>query len=90
MFDKKNNLIIIHCQSNSYFTKEFDKVESYLNHIYIKFLIVKERVQSGQISIEHLETNFMITDLLIKEFSPNIFHELVIHMGVLAFEKSLV
>ena len=39
-------------------------------HIDIKSLIVKERVQSGQISIEHLGTNAMIADPLTKGLPP--------------------
>ena len=35
-----------------------------LKFIDIKFLVVKERVQSGLISIEHIGTNSMIADLL--------------------------
>ena len=34
-------------------------------HIDIKFLVMKERVQSEQISIEHIGTNSMIVDLLL-------------------------
>ena len=56
----------------------------------IKFLVVKERVQSGQISIEHLGTNSMIEDPLTKGLPPKVFHEHVAHMGVLQFEESLV
>ena len=59
-------------------------------HIDIKFLVVKERVQSGQISIEHLGTNSMIADPLTKGLPPKVFHEHVAHMGVLQFEESLV
>jgi len=59
-------------------------------HIDIKFLIVKEMVQSGQIAIEHLGTNSMIVDLLTKGLPPKIFHEHVAHMGVLQFEEYLV
>ena len=59
-------------------------------HIDIKFLVVKERVQSGQISIEHLGTNSMIVDPLTKRLPPKVFHEHVAHMGVLQFEESLV
>ena len=33
-------------------------------HIDIKFLVLKEKVQSEQISIEHIKTNSMITDML--------------------------
>ena len=35
-------------------------------HIDIKFLVVKERVQSGQVSIEHISTNSEIADPLTK------------------------
>ena len=57
-------------------------------HIDIKFLVVKERVQSGQISIEHLGTNSMVADPLTKGLPPKVFHEHVVHMGVLQFEES--
>ena len=60
------------------------------NHIDIKFLFVKERVQSGQIFIEHLGTNSMIADPLTKGLPPKIFHMHVAHMGVLQFKESLV
>ena len=57
-------------------------------HIDIKFLFVKERVQSGQISIEHLGTNSrMIVDPLTKGLPPKVFHEHVAHIGVLQFEE---
>jgi hypothetical protein len=59
-------------------------------HIDIKFLVVKERVQSGQISIEHLGTNSMIADPLTKGLPPKVFHEHVAHMGVIQIEDSLV
>ncbi|RVW74575.1 Copia protein [Vitis vinifera] len=36
-------------------------------HIDIKFLVVKERVQSLQVSIEHISTNSMIADPLTKD-----------------------
>ena len=51
-------------------------------HIDIKFLVVKERVQSLQVSIEHINTNSMITDPLIKGLPPKVYHEHVTHMGV--------
>ena len=53
-------------------------------HIDIKFLVVKERVQSGQISIEHLGTNSMIADPLTKGLPPKVFHEHTAHMGVMS------
>ena len=40
----------------------------------IKFLVVKERVQNRQISIEHLGTNSMIANPLTKGLPPKVFH----------------
>ncbi|KAM6596766.1 hypothetical protein CsatA_007290 [Cannabis sativa] len=55
-------------------------------HIDIKFLVVKERVQSGQICIEHLGTNSMIADPLTKGLPPKVFHEHTARMGVLEYD----
>ncbi|RVW22370.1 Retrovirus-related Pol polyprotein from transposon TNT 1-94 [Vitis vinifera] len=41
-------------------------------YIDIKFLVVKEKVQSGQISIEHIGTNSMIADPLTKGLPPKV------------------
>ncbi|RVW97553.1 Retrovirus-related Pol polyprotein from transposon TNT 1-94 [Vitis vinifera] len=51
-------------------------------HIDIKFLVVKERVQSLQVSIEHISTNSMIADPLTKGLPPKVYHEHVTHMGI--------
>ena len=59
-------------------------------HIDIKFLVVKERVQSGQISIEHIGTNSMLADPLTKGLTPKAFHEHTAHMGVILFEDAMV
>ena len=59
-------------------------------HIDIKFLVVKERVQSGQISIEHIGTNSMIADPLTKGLPPKVFHEHTAHMGVILFEDTIL
>ncbi|RVW61719.1 Retrovirus-related Pol polyprotein from transposon TNT 1-94 [Vitis vinifera] len=55
-------------------------------YIDIKFLVVKEKVRSGQISIEHIGTNSMIADPLTKGLPPKVFHEHTAHMGVVSFE----
>jgi len=55
-------------------------------HIDIKFLVVKERVQSGKLSIEHIGTNFMIADPLTKGLPPKVFHEHTARMGVTSIE----
>ena len=59
-------------------------------HIDIKFLVVKERVQSLQVSIEHISTNSMIADPLTKGMSPKVYHEHVTHMGVVHIHDVLV
>ena len=58
-------------------------------HIDIKFLVVKERVQSGQLSIEHVVTNSMVTDSFSKGLSSKMFHEHTAHMGVLAIDNNI-
>ena len=55
----------------------------------IKFLVVKERVKSGLISIEHIRTNSMITDPLTKGLPPKVFHEHTAHMGVVSLQDVL-
>ena len=59
-------------------------------HIDIKFLVMKERVQSGQISIEHSRTNSMIADPLTKGLPPKVFHEHTAHMSVVLFEDIMI
>ena len=51
-------------------------------HIDIKFLVVKERIQSGGLAIEHISTTSMIADPLTKGLPPKVYHEHVARMGV--------
>ncbi|GFP84807.1 act domain-containing protein acr8 [Phtheirospermum japonicum] len=62
-----NKLAILYSNNNRSSTKP--------RHIDIKFLVVKERIQSEQLSIEHIGTNSMIADPLTKGLPPKIFHE---------------
>ena len=55
-------------------------------HIDIKFLIVKERVESDQLSIKHIGTNSVIVDLLTKGLPPKVFHENTAHMSVVSID----
>ena len=54
----------------------------------IKFLVVKERVQSELISIKHIGTNSMIADPLTKGLPPKVFHEHTAHMGVVSLQDA--
>ena len=73
-----NKLAILYSNNNRSSTKS--------KHIEIKFLIVKERVQSGQLSIQHIGTNSMIAYPLTKGVPPKVFHEHSTHMGVVYFQ----
>ena len=57
-----NKLAVLYSNNNRSSTKS--------KHIDIKFLVVKERVQSGQITIEHLGTNSMIANPLTYGLPP--------------------
>ena len=57
-------------------------------HINIKFLVVKERVQSCYISIEYIGTNSMLVDPLTKGLLPKVFHEHIAHIGVGLFDDA--
>jgi hypothetical protein len=59
-------------------------------HIDIKFLAVKEIIQSGLISIKHIGTTSMVADPLTKGLIPKQFHEHVAHMGIYVTENSQV
>jgi hypothetical protein len=56
-------------------------------HIDIKFIVVRERVQSGLISIKNFSTNFMLADPLSKGLIPKQFHEHVAHIGIYVTEN---
>ena len=74
----ENKSIVLYSNNN--------KSSSKSKHIDIKFIVVKERVQSGQISIEHIGTNSMIVDPLTKGLPPMVFHDHTAHMGVVMIE----
>ena len=67
-----------------------NRCSSKSKHINIKFLVVKERVQSLQVSIEHISTNFMIANPLTEGVPPKAFHEHVARMGVVHLGDILI
>lgn len=77
-----NKSFVPYSNNNMIFTKS--------KHINIKFLVIKERIQSKQISIGHLRTNFMVSYPLRKYISPEVFHDYTAHMSVLRLDESLV
>ncbi|XP_024027766.1 uncharacterized protein LOC112093476 [Morus notabilis] len=73
-----NKSAVLYSNNNMSLTK--------LKHIDIKFLAVKERVQSGQLSIEHIGTNSMVADPLTKGLRPKVFHEHTARISVMSLE----
>ena len=53
-----NKSAVLYSNNNKTLTKS--------KYIDIKFLVVKEKIQSGQVSIKHFGINFMIVDPLTK------------------------
>ena len=77
----------LYCDNNSpVLYSNNNKSSSKSKHIDIKFLVVKERVQNGQLSIEHIGTNSMIVDSRTKGLPPKVFHQHTASMGVILYE----
>ena len=55
-------------------------------YIDIKYLVVKERVQNGQLSIEHIGTNSMVVDLLTKAVPAIVFCKHIAYMGLTSYD----
>ena len=55
-------------------------------HIDIKYLVVKERVQNGQLSIEHISTNSMLANPLTKAVLASVFREHIAYMGLKSYD----
>ena len=51
-------------------------------HMEVKYLTIKEKVQTGDIAVEHISTDDMIADPLTKGLRPCIFDRHVINMGL--------
>ena len=51
------------------------------------FLVVKEGIQSGQLSVEHISTNFLIVDPLTKGLLLKMFHEHTARMGIMSLKE---
>ena len=77
-----NNSAVMYSNNNRSSTKS--------KFIDIEFLVVKERIQEGQVSIEHIGTNSMIADPLTKGLPPKVFHEHIARMGVVSLDDMLV
>ena len=55
-------------------------------HIDIKYLVVKEQVHNGQLSIEHIDTNSIVADPLTKGVLTSVFREHVAYMSLTSYD----
>ena len=53
-------------------------------HIDIKYLVIREKVQNGVVSIEHIKNKLMLADPLTKGLPPKLFMDYVACMGLVA------
>ena len=51
-------------------------------HMEVKYLTIKEKVQTGDVAVEHISTDDMIADPLTKGLRPCVFDRHVISMGL--------
>ena len=51
-------------------------------HMEVKYLTIKEKVQNGDVAVEHISTDDMIADPLTKGLRPCVFDRHVIDMGL--------
>ena len=75
----------IYCDNTAtvFFSKN-GKFSSGSKHMDLKYLVVKERVQKQQVSIENIRTTLMVADLLTKGLPPKAYLEHVMRMGLLS------
>ena len=83
VFDFVDRPIQLYCDSNS--TVLFINNNRGLKgskHMEVKYLTIKEKVQNGDVAVEHISTDDMIADPLTKGLRPCVFERHVINMGL--------
>ena len=75
----------IYCDNTAtvFFSKNV-KFSSGSKHMDLKYLVVKERVQKQQMSIENIRTTLMVADPLTKGLPPKAYLEHLMRMGLLS------
>ncbi|RVW62715.1 Retrovirus-related Pol polyprotein from transposon TNT 1-94 [Vitis vinifera] len=72
-----DNTIIVFFSKNGKFSSGSKRMD-------LKYLVVKERVQKQQVSIENIRTTLMVADPLTKGLPPKAYLEHVMRMGLLS------
>ena len=83
VFDFVDRPIQLYCDNNSavLFVNN-NKCLKGSKHMEVKYLTIKEKVQTGDIAVEHISTDDMIADPLTKGLRPCVFDRHVINMGL--------
>ena len=69
-----NNLAVCYAHNN--------KSSGAVKHIDIKYIVVEDKVQDHDISLEHISIEKMLADQFTKGLPPNVFSEHVASMGL--------
>ena len=83
VFDFVDRPIQLYCDSNSavLFINNNRGLKG-SKHMEVKYLTIKEKVQKGDVAVEHISTDDMIADPLTKGLRPCVFERHVINMGL--------
>ena len=83
VFDFVDRPIQLYCDNNSavLFVNNNRGLKG-SKHMEVTYLTIKEKVQTGNIAVEHISTDDMIVDPLTKGLCPCIFDRHVINMGL--------
>ena len=83
VFDFVDSPIQLYCDNNSavLFINNNRGLKG-SKHMEVKYLTIKEKVQNGDVAVEHISTDDMIADPLTKGLRPCVFDRHVINMGL--------
>ena len=83
VFDFVDRFIQLYCDNNSavLFINNNRGLKG-SKHMEVKYLTIKEKVQNGDVAVEHISTDDMIADPLTKGLRPCVFDRHVINMGL--------
>lgn len=56
----------------------------------IKFLVIKEKFQSGEVFIKYIKISSMVPDLLSKGLLPKVFHEHAARISIIPIDDIFV
>jgi hypothetical protein len=74
--DDINRPLKLYCDYNSVVQYAHNnRLSGAAKHIEIKYYVVKDKVRDHVISLEHISTEKMLTNLLTKCLPPNVFRE---------------